>query len=325
MAKTRRAAMPNSTAIDILIAKENIKKNDGIIVNKYSTVWKDNKGWYHVKRGMHNVYEYSWMVPMHTWRKHINKRFKAEFPLGNMVRIRQASRRDRTRNGNNQDVGVSQSFKHLGIGTGKAYLTDRMKEAQASIYKRYNSTPNEGTQIIIGAEYASNLIAAVNHSKWCNSQGMKIKRWHYMEDTKANDFLEFTQIKPDGIYGPKKLINGYVTNVFVHFLEPRWNTKRECRYELTFDNGVKGIWTNDYMQRVFDEDYGLDEHMMEGCPQGKTCSASCNHKLVHMYDDRECNDKCWRKEGHVCQTIYDYTNFFDTTHKLGMELKDDKA
>ena len=330
MAKTRRAALPNSTAIDILIAKEGIKKNDLEICNKYSTIFKDNKGWYGVKRGMQGVFEYSWMVPIEIWKKHINKRFKAEFPLGNMIRINHTSRRDRVRNGNNQDVGASQSFRHLGIGSGKKYLTDRMADAQKSVY-RWNSGYNEmanGTQLVIGADYASNLLAAVNHSKWCNKNGMKIKRYSYNynpEDTKPNDFMEFTRIKPDGLFGPKQLINGYVTNVFVHFLEPRWNTKRECRYELTVDNGVKGIWTNDYMDRVFDEDYGLDERMMDGCPHSSKCSAACNHRLVHMYDDRECNDRCWRKAGHICQAIYDYTNFFDTTHKMGMELKHEKV
>jgi hypothetical protein len=328
MAKTRRKAMPNSTAIDILKAKCKIKDNSGEVTNKYSTVWKDNKGWYGIKRAMRGIYEYSWMVPIDIWKLHVNKRFKAEFPLGRMVRINQNSRRARVRNGFNQNVGVSQSFRHLGIGSGKQYLTDRMKEAQANLYRwntHYNAV-QEGTQIVIGHRYASNIIAAVNHAKYCNSIGMKVSRWKYggLEDVRPTDFMEYTNITADGIFGPKRLINGYVTQVYVHFLEPKWNTKRECRYEITFDNGVRGIWTNDYMERVYDTDYELDEHLMDGCPHSANCRTTCDHREVHFHNE-ECDTACFKRQLHVCKTIYDYTNFFDTTHKVGMELKDDKA
>ena len=136
----------------------------------------------------------------------------------------------------------------------------------------------------------------------------------------------------------KNLINGYITNVFIHFLYPDWERKRELRYEILFETGAKGIFTGDMIKRVWDTDIDIDQKIMQGCVNSgryMECS-TCGHAGVHEYGKSYCDEVCKPKnkilmtntnikQEHIpCQPLIDYSNFMDTTHGKGLNYADKK-
>jgi hypothetical protein len=328
MTKTRKKPITNKEIL-IKLFKAGYKTNIGVRkeTDCFSTKWSDiarrkyyNMVWKTIVR-----YERNYMIPLDVYKQHINKRFKPAFKIGTMVRVNDTSSRERTRNKWNQNVGDSQDFRHLGIGSGKEYLSEDMRDALGGSF--FNNWRNKvNSQILIGnRNYSPNVLAAVGQAKSYKHKGIeRPKRYTWERDLayQPGEFLEFIEIKPDGILGPKRLFNGFVSQVYVHFIYPRWNTKREARYEIIFETGAKGIWTNDYMRQVYDTDYEPDENLMNACKLGESCVVPCDHKKVHFYTD-ECDDGCFVDMHHKgCDCIYDYSRLYETTHGTALDLKD---
>jgi hypothetical protein len=325
--------MTNDEVLDkLLAAGYKIKKDKLENEDEFSTEWKHISRYdWSLKQAL-NYYDKNYMIPLDVFKKHVNPRFKAQFPIGSMVRVSQKSKRQRVRNKFNQAIGDSQDFRHLGIGTGKQYMTEKLTDALEGIgANRYGYNYGYGhgyynTKIVIGNnKYVSNILAATNQAKAYEHAGVQRKAttWQRVRLIQPRELLEFIEIKGDGIFGPKRLFNGYVTEVFVHFIHPRWNTKREARYEITFETGAKGIWTNDYITRVWDNDFEIDEALSGGCDSTQeTCPPSCKHRGVHNKDN-ECEETCFINASAKCHTIYDYTNLFDTTHGTALELENE--
>jgi hypothetical protein len=270
-----------------------------------------------------NFMEYNYMIPMTLWKKHVNPKFRSQFKLGTMVRINQNTSRKNIRNKYNQAIGDGQDFKHLGIGSGKEYNSDDAKEIMGYMRGYHTQYNFMNTQILIGnRRYPVNLFAADHAVKWYKANGYVKRYSHYTNDIKITDLVEYKEIKADGIFGPKQRINGYITNIFVHFLYPKWHTKRECRYEITLDTGAKGIWTNDYLQKTYTTDYDVDEALMKACTAEYCNITNCDHKKIHI-KDHDCTVPC-NVSGHICTPIFDYSNLFDTTHGMGLTAKGEK-
>jgi hypothetical protein len=337
----RKPPMTNKEVLTLLY-KAGYKTNVGVKKQSdcFSTEWDDKSykrynfstggksTWSHFTK-----FERNYMIPLDIWKAHINKRFKPAFKVGAMVRVNQNSSRERQRNKWNQNVGDSQDFRHLGIGSGKEYLSEDMQDALGQLRRysyssHYNIYNMLNSRIVIGNDkYSPNVMAAIAQAKSYKHRGIqKPKRyaWERYLEYAPRDFLEFIKIEANGILGPKQLVNGYVKQVYVHFIYPRWNTKREGRYEIVFETGAKGIWTNDYMVRVYDTDYEVDENLMAGCEFDKTCSVvNCDHRKVHFYN-KECDEPCFHNMSHNgCYTIYDYSRLFETTHGMALDLKEE--
>ena len=277
-------------------------------------------------------YTYNYMIPIDIYRQYVSPRFKGEFSVGDMVRIRQKTKRAfSTRNKHNQAIGDSQDFSHLGIGSGKQYFSEDQKDliAQATQHLsawQINRSGVINNRIKIGNyNYCPNIMSAIIQTNSLQKRGKRKpkERHSWMSDLNfvPNDFYQYVSIKKDGIFGPKTLINGYVTNVYVHFLYPKWERKREARYEILLETGAKGIWTNDYINKVYDTDYSEEDSLLDGCKyQHCNMKLNCDHTNVHLHIPGECDTPCL-VSGNKCSYIYDYRNFMDTTHGTALEIE----
>jgi hypothetical protein len=333
MTKQRKPAMSNKIVLEKLKTAGYTIQDDTKLkkCDEFSTNFSNTTigSWDYNQRCRVYDYEKVYMIPIDTFRTHVNKRFKEQFKVGSMVRVRQKTKRQRQRNKYNQAIGDSQDFKHLGIGSGKEYHSEEMKDVVDHVYNNFsytrynNSWRVVNSKILIGnTKYCPNLFASINQLKAYKHAG-KTKKHHWYpnkrEDYSIRDFMEFIPITPAGVLGPKQLFNGYITQAYVHFIYPRWDKKREARYEITFETGARGIFTNDYIDRVYDTDIEVDEKLMDGCPNSSICTTNCDHRDVHLFDD-ECNIECFNDLHHVCTPIYDYTELFNTTHGMALEL-----
>lgn len=274
---------------------------------------------------------HSYMIPLSIYREHVTKRFRVVYPIGSQVRMRKNSSRTQRRS-YTQDVGDTYNWEHIGIGSGKEYLgedvSDALNEGYTNSYgqavlPRWRRTYNRyqyDMRILIGnGRYVPNVISARNQANYFNSKGIKPNTNSYWGRStwKSTDFFRYIEIKGDGFFGPKKLINGYISEIYVHFLYPTWATKRESRYEVTFDTGARGIFTSDYLDRVYDTDLDLDFKMMAGCENASECpwADTCDHTDIHMYTE-ECEKELICSK---CKPIVDYTNLFNTTHGKALD------
>lgn len=298
----------------------------------FSEEWQEQTTWNWKTRVRSNWWNRNYMIPLSVFKQHVNKRFKPQFNIGDMIRINAKSKRKRVRNQYRQVVGDSQNFQHLGIGSGKEYMSEKVNDAvneqvgTGTRYGYYNRGHNIETGILIGNNrYCPNVLDSVNRAKAYLHMGYQRERenWSISKNIQPRELFEYIPILGDGVFGPKQLVNGYVTEIYVHFLYPKWVTKREARYKLTFDSGASGIWTNDYITRVYDTDYEVDEKMMAGCPYAMQCKVvkHCDHHEVHEFNG-ECNISC-DPLSRTCEPLYDYTNFFDTTHGIAKDLEDE--
>ena len=359
MAKTRKPAMTNTEVLDKLIksgAYTPRPSTDPIKDDSFSKIfdkhqkpnpaWRklyDNLGWMKLedlRRASPSsvpdryvtVYEYDYKIPIHIYREHVVKRFKPKFEVGSMVRINQRTNRKNTRNPYNTSIGNSQEFKHLGIGSGKQYLSEDMIDAIVNFSTRnsWSSTyfirSLENRLLIGNQKYCPNIMGSINKAKAYRAKGIvKQERWN--KEIVPRDFIENIVIKGDGVFGPRKLINGYITEVYVHFLYPRWERKREARYFVQLESGAGGIFTDDYLTRVYDEDFSVTDTFMKPCPVAKTGEGClmidmCTHSIIHE-ENHECSCICPVSEM-SCDTMLKYENFFDTTHGMAKDLIEEK-
>ena len=126
------------------------------------------------------------------------------------------------------------------------------------------------------------------------------------------------------MFGPKQIINGVITNIFIYFT-PWWRSKREARYEVLFDTGATGMFTHNTLKPVFDTDFDLMDKISY-C-DNKDCNKStvlCDHKKFHMSTE-ECNEACPMVEGkHTCKTVLDCTKLIDVTIHKGLIENEEK-
>jgi hypothetical protein len=298
--------------------------------NEFSTVFKENK----YRRFDHNknyvdvnASVYSYMIPVHIWKEHVVPRFGNKFKVGDMVRVTQESKRYWERSKWSQDTGDSQDFRHLGIGSGKTYISEDMQDAiQSSTYYRYGyaryGNYNEPYRIKIGNnKFPANTMSAVARSKFLASKGVMGEQrfsWKPLEPIPPSDLIEYIPILGHGLLGSKRMVNGWVWEVYVHFLYPTWDGKRETRYMIKFENGAYGYWTDDYMHRVYDIDidYG-QRNLMVGCTH-PTCRV-CGHGNVHLETPLCERGTC--SKGCICKSVFNYDNLWNFTHGTALEAE----
>jgi hypothetical protein len=338
--KTRKPAMKNQEVIDKLykagyMTQSNIKDK----TTEFSKIWKEydryNSPYYSYNDlGIWKpryIADTSYYIPLDVYKKVIAKKYKPEFKIGSIVRLCRSKRKYKRRKFN-QDVGNSQDWQHLGIGTGKEYHSQKIKDsinirwswARRSIEHRYNS------KLLIGNDkYVPNLFDSINKFNYYHAKGIKIKpksHYYWHDEWGPSRFFKNLKIKGNGIFGPKKLINGYITNVFIHFIHPKWERKRESRYEILFETGAKGIFTNDYIERVFDTDYDRDDSLCGPCVGTLVCPILfCKHRYHHIRE-KECYKSCEISSGidnSQCPVIFDYSTLGEMTY--GTVTEDDDS
>jgi hypothetical protein len=276
---------------------------------------------------------YSYYVPDHVFKEVTGKKFNPAFKVGDMVRLRHKSTRSYKRKALNQDVGDTYSFADLGIGSGKVYAVD----ANIDYIRNINKTNKwkMGSNVCLNVKYAESKAKEYARRGWRDNvylwqfetQGPDDKangvprqlRESGMKDTveiKPNRFLKYTKLNGNGLLGVKKLINGVVTGVFVHFQDPDWVSKREARFEITFETGAKVVFTSDFMDRVYDVDYETD-HAIHYCSKSMECVMPfCDHGNAHQHGP-ECDEGCSSVKDAKCEVLYDYTELGDTTYGKG--------
>lgn len=274
---------------------------------------------------------YSYHIPVHIWKQYVHKRFGNKFNVGDMIRVTQDSKRAYERSKWSQDTGDSQDFRHLGIGTGKVYLSDDQIEAiQESNYRysyRYAYRNNlEHYRIKIGNNnYPLNTLAAISKQRFLDKMGVKIPKrfsWDQERSIPLNELLDYTHIQGHGLLGYKRVVNGWVWEAYVHFLYPKWEAKRETRYMIRFENGASGVWTDDYMHRVYDTDidYG-QENLMVGCESAnENCGEYCIHAIEHI-EQHECDYPCNLSKTKHCKPVFNYDNLWDFTHGTALDIE----
>jgi hypothetical protein len=213
----KRKALSNSEAIQKLIDEGLITYNNLDKSDCFSKPFKI--------KNVYHYYQYyrrlSYMIPLDIWKTYINKKFRPQFKVGEMVRISNRSTRSYPRNRYIQDVGDSQDFRHLGIGSGKSYKSDKIKTLMSTIPRYLRTTLD--AKLLIGNLYPCNMASAASAYKYVTDNNIKKENntYSWMTSWTIRDFLDFVKIEGSGVLGPKKKINGYITNVYVHFLYPK--------------------------------------------------------------------------------------------------------
>lgn len=352
---TRKKRLTNTEIIDKLVTSglwtespleyDKHDRRRPVQQSKYMTLFKEfTIQWGLDKNKFFQNGDYSFMIPVNEYVKHIAP-FRPTLPIGTQVRLRRYSIRPYERNEYNQDVGDTKNWQHVGIGSGKEYFSDTMREiirensglSESQLndpsnwrYRMYKRRINSefNTQILIGNNgFCSNIVAAHKKLKYYKSQNINIKYNYnqtYRYDPNLRHFIKTNPILGDGIFGPKKLINGTISNVFIHFLYPKWNVKRESRFEVTFETGARGLFTSDYLDQIYDTDYTPEDNLYQ-CNMTDSCTIKgCPHKQFHICD-HECSDKCFRYPEAECLPAYDYENLMSTTSEKGLDYADDNV
>ena len=341
---TRKLALDNETVIERLCdagfwdGKKWTHDPDYRIKGPFSTIfskgpdWSNHTSW----RFVPSVWNY--MIPVEIYKKHVQGRYRVMLHRGTQVRKRTSSTRSYERSTWNNVLCDTKSWDHLGIGSGHEYKSDRVKE----ILKKYNdlSTNNYrwnhatldsfNMEVLIGNKrYPANLMQALQMAIRLREQG-KTRRnprnWsRSLTQYEYEDFIDEVSIGGDGFFGPKRLINGVVTNVFVHFLYPKWERKRESRFEVLFETGAKGIFTSDYLDVVYDTDYEPDQSLYV-CPAvnlNKIQCRECKHRNHHI-GESACKTSCvW--SGTTCRNVYDFNTLIDTTCGKALDYVDTES
>lgn len=332
--KKRKPVMTNQTVIDKLTDAGFITQSK---LEDKSTEFSTSRGrtflgYERTNDGWERQYQenFSYLIPYRIYTDHVAK-FNCKFKLNNMVRMRDYSKRRYAR-GWSQETGQSGDWKHLGIGSGKQYMTETLSDALnefnagVSYWDRAHVSVNQ--QLLIGnRNYAVNILDALDKAKYFRRQGFTVKDsrgWNPRpRKISPGDFIKTVKIDGAGVFGPKQLINGWITEVYIHFLWPDWEKKREARYFVTFETGASGLFTDDYMDRVWDTDFQGDEVLMEGCIHEDRCPTGlrCEHKGIHMLQN-DCHLDCaWSDTS--CKPILDYRDFFNTSHGKAKDLENE--
>lgn len=270
------------------------------------------------------------MIPLSIYRENVAK-FNPKLNVSDMVRLRKHSTR-RSRRGAQQDVGDTYNWKHQGLGSGNTYYGRVASDIlQKEVPRHYGNITGVNPDVSswqlsrsefecnklvakkleIGKRFSVNSLWAYDKTNWYRKREIR-RYWHsqYSAAFSIRDFTKDKIITSDGMYGHKQLLNGYIKEVYIHFLYPTWNTKRESRFEVMWENGSSGIFTDDYLDRVYDVDYSVDDSLYQ-CSHSSTCDiTNCDHKSVH-YEDEECTQGCNYNSEATCRTICDLDNLID--------------
>ncbi len=326
----RKQAITNSEVIDKLISaglwtQSELESKSG----PFHKQWRASHNHYVYGRGYVKYYYQVFNIPVGVYKEHC-ARYAPPIKKGAVVRLRTRSSRSYERTASANDIGDNRDFGHLGIGSGKLYigkvvedllqknhyvdLNEFGQDTKSYSYKRAIQTIKRlyNKSILIGNErYPVNMIASDAKVNYHKTQGhIKKTRWSAYP-YKIEDFLKYISVRGDGVFGPKKLINGVVTEVYVHFLYPKWERKRETRFKVLFETGASGIFTSDYLERVYDVDYDGDEKLHYCGGQYMDCQL-CHHQGYHK-GDTFCTDQCNKNDSKSCLTIYDYNTLLDKT------------
>jgi len=317
---TRKPLLTNEEVINKLTSAGLVPESRYCNINK-------NVGNYYDSYNYKYIRNYSYKIPINIYEDVVAKKFTTPFKVNNIVRVRSKStRRWNIRNIYGQDVGNIYDWKHLGIGSGKVYLTQEniddifpgvMKKVGFRLYNFKYSINNNC--LTIGGKYIPNIVDAIRKYLYYENLGYTYKRDNqvYTHDfLSPTAFQEPLTISPEGLFGPKRLINGYITEVYVHFIYPKWRTKREARYHVKFDTGADGMFTSDYLDRVFDTDIDVDEKLSV-CDQSQCGHLTCDHKQVHK-PNSECKQPCNIYTNQKCVSFYDYNSLCETTIQRGL-------
>jgi len=276
---------------------------------------------------------WSYMVPVNIYKEHVQSRYRVVLPVGTQVRKRDRSTRIYVRSAATNVMGDTYSWDHLGIGTGAIYKSQRVDEAVAECEKASKerwgngASLNANMKVLIGNNrYPANYIAACKKATRVREMGKKIKAHWYHREIHPTDYVDYVQIRGDGVLGPKKTINGVITDVFVHFLYPKWERKRESRFKVQFETGASGIFTSDYLDKVFDTDYEPDESLCycDSVGVDDMMCTGCGHKGYH-FKTPDCETICWKRKRNTCRVEYDYDQLINTTSGKGLEYDGEKA
>ena len=324
-------AITNQEILDKLIENELWTQSDWKTMSgPYHTLFrKASTAWYlRNKWGSGPVF--SFMVPVDTYTKYV-ARFPVQYKVGSMVRLCRWSKRTRARTSTNNNVGDTYDWGHLGFGSGKEYNSDKIIDILVRDYNyrdasqigdwRLRSFRNKMDQrMLIGnSRFPLNLIASYNAVTALRNRGIKKNDWD-SRDFMTEDFVETTKIKADGILGDKTLINGWINNVYIHFLFPKWERRREARYEIVFETGARGIFTSDYFDRVYDTDFDWQDAMTQ-CSYAEQCDIECwgAHDKLHVHRET-CDLPCqYSRTKSACVPMYDYRNVFDLTYGKALD------
>jgi hypothetical protein len=332
MTKQRKPAMKNQEIIDLL--DKHVTGGSKQFMNPFTKV-RYRTRWRHFTKEIQSYY-----IPMSVFQEITGKRFNPKLKIGSQVRLRTESSRRYTRDGSTQDVADTYSFSHLGIGSGRVYeFTELADDSQ-----RGASLSNK---LLLGKRFVLNLFHSQKMAKLYNSRGWRLmSTWGIWDDHTTKDgqkIINFnlyprwkdyrTFVKPylfnksikldgEGIFGLKKSISGYVSEVYIHFQQPTWETKRESRFEVKFETGAKVVFTDDFLDPVYDTDYETDQAVYY-CTKNMNCrSPMCDHMSAHALND-ECHGGCNMDKEAQCQKLYDFTNLCETTVGKGI-LEDGK-
>ena len=290
---------------------------------------KAEKSWWKQRQwGSDN--HFSFMIPVEIYTEYVT-RFPVRYKVGSMVRLLRYSKRDRVRTPTNNNVGDTYDWGHLGFGSGKEYNSDKIIDILIRDYNyrdasqigdwRIRSFKNKMDQrMLIGnSKFPLNLITSYDTVSSFRNRGIQ-KDTGWKRDFVTEDFVETTKIKADGVLGDKTLINGWINNVYIHFLFPKWERRREARYEITFETGARGIFTSDYFDRVYDTDFDWQD-AISLCPYSKQCDITCHggHDNIHVHKDT-CDLPCQRTlQLESCVSMYNYRDLFDRTYGKALD------
>ena len=339
----RAQAVSNKEVIETLVAKgypwsENTLVWDDTkeVAGPFSEIFTSSSGTY--GWAWYNPAIYSYMIPVEIYKKEI-ARYNIQLKVGTQVRKRKRSTRKYERSTYVNNLGDTKDWDHLGIGTGKEYKSDKIREILYKFHGVSQSTPynslgwsaqrlvtefNEkySTALLIGnRKYATNVINSATMAQHLRDRNIKNKLKWYEREFDIEDFIQYVPITGEGFFGQKQLINGVITDVYVHFLYPKWERKRESRYKVLFETGASGIFTSDYLEQVYDTDIEPDE-VLYRCSHSHGCkSKHCTHKHVHekltnkssLVTATPCDMPCFEFRDAKCEIVYDYNTLIDTT------------
>lgn len=307
-------------------------------VNNFRLSYSDYQLWDNGFRGM-DLY-----IPLDIYTQVGGVKFKPQLNIGTRVAVRHKSTRLNHRNPHIQNVGDIYDWKHLGIGSGKAYVPDSydgIRDSQFRIAMNNEILLNANGAKAKAHEFKVKGLYYVVYSAWIDRKTMAIKEkyqeifkkhlhlLHRQENGEGFIYSELRRKRPyefhktakiygDGVLGRKKSVEGYITEIYIYMKYPQWKSKREARYEVMFDTGAKAIFTADWLKKSFTTDYDYGENLSV-CEFSWNCDCSnCDHKEPHEYNE-ECEDKCDRYgQDKGCIKLYDYSNLTDLTVGKGI-------
>jgi len=250
---------------------------------------------------------YGIFIPLDIWLTHV-KKINPAFKIGQRIILRGKSTRTLQRVFNveeNKEISYS-----LGIGDGNVYPIDfdtGLDRSDILTISSYSRQPLKvGNTIIVNLLQAFRLAKhdyqnGIKYlSSWRPSCRERLDQVRTQEDLDKliNDmgylvrynnptpsfYFKYVTLSSDDVLPHVKNPIGYVTQVYVHF-ERTWEFKRELRYHITFDHGVRCLLTKDWLEKSYDTPLDFNQKFVicDHADINKDCNKCMNkHNKIHI-------------------------------------------